>query len=852
MNRILVVIIALLFSTSNLISQSNSYHLNPEKNLNQYLVEHWSTDNSLPTNSILHIYQSSKGYIWISSYGGIIRFDGHKFVNFNKKNTPVLQSDNIGRIAEDKQGNIWFTSQESGLIKYSKNKLEVFGIEEGIKNLYRAIYIGDNNKIWLASPDKGWMYFENNKFNILEYDKDLSKIEVRCINKNNSGKIYFGTLGDGLFIYNNGKLSNINSKNGLPSDWIYSIYFDRNDQMYLGTATGIYLYDGNSYKKLNSAINSTVNAITEDNYGNLWIASVIGLYRINKKTLKTDQLTTENGLHHNFINDLTFDFEGDLWLANYKGGVSRIKDGKFTNYTQKTGLNGKVVNAICELSENKYLLAFDNGMLNIIDHDISKPFFASPNIEGKRVRHILKDSKNNLWFSTYSGLLKLTAKNAETWYTSKSGFPDTKIRVSFEDSKGNIWVGTRNNGVVKIMPNKQKIHINTNNGLSASLVMCIDEDKNGNILVGTNEGGLNIIEKDKVTKVFDENAGLASNVVFNTYNDQNNITWLAVNGELCAIKDNKITHFTLANGLIDDSPYDIIEDNSGNLWMPCSKGIMKIKKAELLNIINKTADNFSCKLYNSNDGMYQAECNPTSQSLFATDGSLLFPTIEGVAKIHPYYLTVNKYIPPVIIENLIIDGENFPIASITKIPSGKKRFTFEYTALSLHEPERVRFKYRLQGFDNNWVEAGNSRSISYTNLSPGNYVFQVIACNNDGIWNEKGESMILNIRPKFVQTKSFYAILSLIAFLLIYSFYQFRLIQLKKQRKLLEQKVHIRTAELNAKNQELEEQKAETLAQSEKLKEQKTELEKANTAKDKMFSVIAHDLRSPMGNFNLN
>ncbi len=397
----LLLIIKSVFSYCQLSDNSGREN----NRLIQYNIDNWDIDDGLPTNSLNDIVQTQDGYIWISGYSGLIRYDGINFKVFDKSNTAVFHENGIGSLAVDSKGVLWMTTQNSGLVAYENGHFKSYGFDKGIIHLVPVIMIDSDDNIWSMSLEKGWFVFDGKDFNYLNPKDDVGNQELQAIAEDRSGNIWFGTVESGIYVYNKQSFLVYTKDNGLISNRIRAITVDQKGLLWIASDRGLQFFKDNRFETSPVMDGIIINSILSDPIGNLWFATTEGLFFRNEKTGEIEKLNTQNGLINNYINNILIDIEDNVWIVYYKAGFSRLSRNKFISYTDEKGLPGTVVNSVCEIESNKFLVAFDNGHLCLIEEGTIKPFKTKTVLTGERIRHLFIDSKKNLWISTYSGLL---------------------------------------------------------------------------------------------------------------------------------------------------------------------------------------------------------------------------------------------------------------------------------------------------------------------------------------------------------------------------------------------------------------------------------------------------------------
>jgi len=347
-----------------------------------------------------------------------------------------------------------------------------------------------------------------------------------------------------------------------------------------------------------------------------------------------------------------------------------------------------------------------------------------------------------------------------------------------EDQDGSLWIGT-GSGLDRLKEGKFAVYTAAN-GLSNNSVWCLHRDQAGSLWIGTDGGGLDQFKDNRFSNISTKD-GLSNNIVMSIHEEADGTLWIGTTGGLNRIRSGKVAAITARNGLFDDIVFQLLEDNDGNFWMSCNRGIFRAGKDDLNGLADGKITSIACTSYDTSDGMGSRECNGGSQpaGCKSIDGKLWFPTTEGVTVLDPARIKLNEQPPPVVLEGIAIDGRLVNLAKAAQLAPGKEKFEFYFTGLSFTSPEKVKFKYRLAGFDKDWIDGGTRRDASYTNLSPGHYTFQVMACNGDGLWNETGSAFSFQLKPHLYQTYWFYGVCALILSGFGWLLYRLRLRQIQ-------------------------------------------------------------------------
>ena len=819
-----------------LLSTSVALALDPQKDLRQYGHRTWQTDSGLPQNTVHAIIQTRDGYIWLGTEGGLVRFDGVQFVVYDKQTPAHLPSATINTLFEDSGGDLWIGTDD-GLVRRRGSQFVTLSTANGLPSntIWSVFQIkggqGRDGELWVVTPD-GLARFRNGAFDAVPVVQGIANpksvveatdgslwigsksglvrckngkiegaplfpnVEFQVVTATNDGRIWAGTR-TGLYSATAETANSAGPLPGLPSNEITSLATAASIDggLWIGTAKGLALLKNGSlttYTTQDGLPAEWVESIFEDREGATWVATSRGLARVVHGHIEA--LGSPEGLSTESVLSMFEDREGSLWLGTESGGMEMLHDQKFMTYTTVDGLSNNLVRSVMQDRSGAVWIGTDGGGVDRFGHRLDHGFdhgfdrgkFTSlttaNGLSSDIVLALGSEASGSLWVGTPDGLNKIQNGHVSV-YTSADGLAEDFVRSLYAGSDGSLWIGTRRG--LSHLQNGRFTRYSSMDGLGNDLVGAIVEDGAHTLWIAT-LGGLTRFDHGKFSTLTTRD-GLTSSVITALYSDGEGNLWIGTNhGGLDRLRDGKITAYPPEKSGLPESVYSILEDTRGNLWLSSKTGIYSVSKSDLNDFADHQLNAVASTVYGTADGMKISECSsgghPAAWKL--ADGTMWFATLKGIAAVDPEHLTKNTIPPPVAIDQVLIDDQ--PVddqwagatESLTVAP-GMRRFEFRYAGMSFIAPQKVRFRYRLEGFDRDWVDAGTRRAAYYTNLPPGKYRFHVLACNNDGVWNENGASVDFRLKPHFYQTIWFYVALILGLALLTYAIYHSRLRQVE-------------------------------------------------------------------------
>jgi ligand-binding sensor domain-containing protein/signal transduction histidine kinase len=818
---------SIVFGLALLSSAAASLALDPHQALRHYGYQSWQTDSGLPQNTVHAVLQTGDGYLWIGTEAGLVRFDSTQFKTFTHKDTPQLGSNLIYSLMQDRAGALWIGTS-NGITRNRDHAFESFPASDtALNSAVWSIHQDRSGHIWILTAG-GLGFYDGNRFvavaGLPPLNEDSTMVDapdgslwigtmeglrrasagsrqflaagppaaIQALAIDANGRAWAGTAG-GVEICSSSNCSPLALTQQPSSEAehnIHALAFDAQGKVWIGTDAGLLSYDGKQFSRWTASDglpSDRINLLFGDREGALWIGTAGGIARLFAG--KIEAFTPRAGFSSNLALAMAEDREGSLWIGTESGGLDILRDRKFTTYAAEDGISDDHIRAVYQDRAGTVWLGTSGGGLDRygLDRENENGFTALTTADGLSSNIVLSIAgapNGDLWLGTPDGLDRIHDGKVSV-FTSADGLADDFVRSIYFDNQGTAWIGTRR-GLSQWKDGRFTTYTALD-GLGSDLVGAIlqannGESRDGSLWIST-LGGLTHLSHG-VFHNYTEKDGLSNRVVTALHEDSDGTLWIGTNGGgLCRMRAGKIQAVTPQIANLPANVYSILEDAEGNLWLSSNSGIDRVNRMALNRALDGDARNVPVDEYGVADGMKISEASsgghPAAWRL--QDGSLWFATLKGIATVDPAHLAMNHIPPLMSIEQLSVDDEPQKASSVVTISPGRRRLAFEYAALSFVAPQKVRFQYKLDGFDHDWVDAGVRRTAYYTNLPPGRYTFQVKACNNDGVWSLQPASLSLRLQPYFYQTVWFYLLLALAVALLWYGIYLWRLRQVESR-----------------------------------------------------------------------
>lgn len=717
----------------------------------------WTTENGLPQNRVQAIFQSRDGYLWIATEGGIARFNGIRFRIFQHANTPAITSNDIRCFAQSADGALWIGTAD-GVLRYSGGAFNHYGTAEGLPSSSVLSLLSRDGALYVLT-EAGLARFHGGRFSPITTPSPPTAIAF-----SEDGLLI--ATSSGLLEYRGSTVTQAYQQFIPSKQAIVAFGYLPNHTLWQRTATGLTFYANGNPRTLGTvALKGLIECFLADSRGGLWIGTSKGLYHL-QDPLAPPRLQPD--LETNSILSLREDAEGDLWVGTEAAGLHILR---YRNFHSLPGSTDHSITAITQTDDGNMWIGTGGDGLTRWLNGSQRSFSTRDGLLSDTILSLAPGQANDLWIGTPGGLNHLQG-NHITSLTSADGLPGNSIHSLLLDDDGTLWIGT-GHGLAHL--DGQKITTLTHaDGLHNDEIGALAQPIGSDDLWIATLNGLSLLHNGTLT-TFTTADGLSGNTITSLFSDPQGNLWIGTreNGLTVRTVDGRFIAFHRSD--LPGTIASVIGDNMGWLWLGSTHGILRARQFDLLACASSPACTLHMNHFGSSDGMPSEEVAALGYpgAWQSSDGSLWFATRKGVAIVDPAHLFLNRVPPPVVIERFTVNGVEQSAG--VDIPPGHNRLAFEYAGLSFVAPMQVRYRYRLEGFDRQWTEAGTRRAASYTDLPPGHYRFIVQAANNDGLWNEQGAQLTFSIQAPFYRRVWFLLLSSTLLIGLFVLLYRLRL-----------------------------------------------------------------------------
>jgi PAS domain S-box-containing protein len=802
--------------------------LDPGRSVSQYARDDWRVNDGLPDGDILCIRQTRDGYLWLATQRGLARFDGARFTLFDAANTRGLPSNLVLSLTETTDDALWL-ALAGGVARLKQGTFTFFGEEQGLRHPYARVLVErPEGRLWVATGGSGVWELAAGRFTQLPaFATGRLPLFVDSLVVDPTGALWAASNNGVVRVAAEGTRV-FTVADGLPSDIANVVLVDRRGTLWAGTRGGLARFEGGRFRAFTTRdglSHDHVRALADDRDGNLWIGTLGGgLSRLTDGTFS--RLDQAAGLSDNRILSLHEDRDGSLWVGT-GAGLNRLRAAAFTPYGRSDGLPDEDVFAIQAVRDGSVLHVDSRGAALRLRAGHFETLLP-PGTFSDGVPSFCELADGSVFLS---GRALYRLRGSEL---SKLEHRGRELTALAPDGDGVLLAERQPDGALALL----RFHEGRFAPIFPELrlpfvhVHGLRRDSAGRIWISTEAGGLHVLEPSGAHRILKRADGLPHDTCYSIL-EVDDAVIVATRLGLVRVRDGRVFSFGARHGLPEESLFSLVADGIGGLWATSDAGVFHMRLADLNAIADGTLARTVAERYEHADGLPTVAMSwRTAGATLGGDGRVWFATRGGLAVVDPRHLPRDARPPDVYVERLRVGGHAWPIATEAILPPGSSRIEIEYTGLSLLFPRRVEFRYRLEGYESEWVDAAGRRSATYTNLSPGGYEFQVKAANGDGVWNDRGAALRFRIRPHWYQTAPArivgLAFLPLVALLV----HRLRVRQLKARERELSARVAERTRELEQEVRERQGAEAEARRLAEQLearvRERTAELEDAN------------------------